>query len=815
MKISFNWLKEYIKTDLSIDEVSRILTDTGLEVEGIEEFQSIKGGLEGIVVGKVLTKEKHPDADRLSVTTVDVGTDIPLDIVCGAPNVDAGQTVLVATVGTTLYDGDENFKIKKSKIRGKASVGMICAEDELGLGDSHDGIMVLPNDINAGTLAKDYFKIEKDYTIEIGLTPNRIDGASHYGAARDFAAFLMQTQKVELSKPNVDNFKIDNTKRTIDVIVEDVNLCPRYTGITISNIKVQDSPEWLQNRLKSIGLKPINNIVDITNFVLHELGQPLHAFDADKIIGDKVYVKTLEDKTKFITLDEAERELSDKDLMICNEKEGMCIAGVFGGVDSGVKNETKNIFLESAYFNAVSVRKTAKYHGLNTDASFRFERGTDPNNTVYALKRAALLIKELAGGEISSEIIDIYPNKIVENEISVSYLNIARLIGKNLGDDIIKNILISLDIEIVKEEDGVLQLKIPTYRVDVTREADVIEEILRIYGYDNIEISTNVNSTISYSQKPDKEKLINVISDLLVGNGFSEMMANSLTKADYINAVKDFDSDNNVMILNPLSSDLNSLRQTLLFGGLEAISRNANRRNQNLRLFEFGNVYSYAKAEAENNLDNYTENKHLSLFLTGDKTKQSWAVGTEKTSFYQMKSFVEKIFERLGFIKNKFVIDSTSSNIFDEGLSYKFNNKLFLDFGSVSEDICKKLDVNQEVFFADFYWDNIIAEIQKNKVEFKALPKYPQVKRDLALLLDKSVTFKQIKELAEKSERKLLKEVDLFDVYSGKNIDSNKKSYALSFILQDENKTLNDKQIDKVMKNLINRFEREFNAQIR
>ncbi|MCK5028759.1 MAG: phenylalanine--tRNA ligase subunit beta, partial [Bacteroidales bacterium] len=610
MKISYNWVKNYINTDLSVQEVSKILTDTGLEVEGIENFESVKGGLEGLVIGKVVTCAKHPNADKLTVTTVDVGTGEELPIVCGAPNVAEGQKVVVATVGTTLYSGDEEFKIKKAKMRGEPSEGMICAEDEIGLGTSHDGIMVLDESAKIGMPAKEYFNIETDTVFEIGLTPNRIDGASHFGTARDLAAFLSQTQKTELIKPSVDEFKVDNNNLPIEIIVENNEACPRYTGITITNVKVGTSPEWLQNRLKAIGLNPINNLVDISNFVLHETGQPLHFFDADKIEGNKVIIKTLPRGTLFTTFDEEKRELSADDLMICNENNGMCIAGVFGGISSGVSENTKNIFIESAHFNSVFVRKTAKRHDLHTDASFRFERGSDPNITVYALKRAALLIKEIADGKISSEIVDVYPEPVADYKVDLTFHNLKRLIGKEIEKDKVKNILTSLDIKIVSEDDEKLSLEVPTYRVDVLREADVIEEVLRIYGYNNIEISEHVNSSLSYSQKPDKEKVQNTVSDILTANGFNEIMCNSLTKADYYKKLESYKPENLVNIVNPLSNDLNVMRQTLLFGGLESVAYNRNRRNQDLKLYEFGNCYNLKNSESENLLKKYNEEQH-------------------------------------------------------------------------------------------------------------------------------------------------------------------------------------------------------------
>ena len=815
MKISYNWLKDYINTDLSVEEISTILTNTGLEVEGIEEFETVKGGLEGLVIGHVTSCKKHPNADKLSVTTVDVGTGEDLAIVCGAPNVAEGQKVVVATVGATLYSGDEEFKIKKAKMRGEPSEGMICAEDEIGLGTSHDGIMVLDDAAKIGMPAKEYFKIETDTVFEIGLTPNRIDGASHIGTARDLAAFLSQTKEITLTKPSVDNFKVDNRNLPIDIIVEDKVACPRYTGVTVTNVNVGPSPEWLQNRLKAIGLNPINNLVDISNYVLHETGQPLHFFDADQIDGNKVIIKTLPEGTSFITLDEVDRKLSSEDLMICNEKNGMCIAGVFGGIKSGVTENTKNVFIESAHFNSVYIRKNDKRYDLYTDASFRFERGSDPNVTEYALKRAALLIKEITGGEISSEIVDVYPEAVQDYNVDLTFKNLKRLIGKEIEKEKVKSILKSLDIKIVDEDEVKLSLKIPTYRVDVQREADVIEEVLRIYGYNNVEISEHVNSSLSYSQKPDKEVIQNTISDILTANGFNEIMCNSLTKEDYYNNLESYKPENLVKIFNPLSNDLNAMRQTLLFGGLESISYNRNRRNPDLKLYEFGNCYFLNKSENENLLKKYNEEKHLALFVTGNKTEENWIVNAEPTSFFLLKSFIENILLRLGFDLNQISADDISSDILTEGLSYHYNQNKIAEFGMVSKKILRSFDIDTNVYFAEFAWNQVIKRSAKNNIRYTEIPKYPEVRRDLALLIDKSVKFSEIKDLANKTEKKLLRKVSLFDVFEGEKLGANKKSYAVSFILQDENKTLTDKQIDKIMNNFIRVFEKELNAQIR
>jgi phenylalanyl-tRNA synthetase beta chain len=816
MNISYNWLKNYLNIDLAPEKVSEILTDIGLEVGGMEEVQSIKGGLEGLVIGEVLTCEKHANADKLSVTTVNVGGEEALPIVCGAPNVAAGQKVVVATVGTILYSGDESFTIKKSKIRGEQSMGMICAEDEIGLGGSHDGIMVLPADVKVGTLAKDYFQVETDLAIEIDLTPNRVDGSSHYGVARDLAAYLKQHQDdVQLTLPSVDTFEVENTNYPVQVSVENNEACPRYCGVTISDVTIKESPEWLQNRLKAIGLSPINNVVDVTNFVLHELGQPLHAFDGDEITGDKVIIKTMADGAEFVTLDEEKRELSDKDLMICNTEEGMCIAGVFGGIKSGVSDKTRKIFLESAYFNPVWVRKTAKRHTLSTDASFRFERGVDPNMTVYALKRAALLIKEVAGGNISSEVVDIYPEPIQNFEVDVTYHNINRLIGKDLSKETIKNILTALDIEIANETEEALKLSVPPYRVDVQREADIIEEILRIYGYNNIEMPASVNSTIVYSQKPDDHKSKNIIANQLTSQGFSEIMCNSLTKAAYYENIESYPRQDVVELANPLSNDLNGMRQTLLFGGLESINHNVNRRNSDLKLFEFGNSYHYTAGGDKSDLNNYNEEQRLALFLVGNKASVNWNTAEQKLSFFDLKNSIENILIRLGLSFDDFKEEETKSDLFAEGISLLQGDKSVVDFGLVDAKLLKAFDIDAAVYFAEIKWDVILKKSSKKTVTYTEISKFPEVKRDLALVLDKEVKFEQVKQIAQKTEKKLLKRVSLFDVFEDKKLGENKKSYAVSFILQDETKTLNDKQIDKIMKKMMSNYERELGAQIR
>lgn len=822
MKISYNWLKQYLKIDQTIEELSALLTDSGLEVEGIEKWQSVNGGLEDIVIGEIKSCSKHPDADKLSITTVDIGTGNLLPIVCGAPNVATGQKVVVAKVGAKLYNGDQSFEIKKAKLRGEPSEGMICAEDELGLGTSHDGIMVLNPEVKTGTLAKDYFNIEEDIVFEIGLTPNRTDAISHIGVARDIKAVLDNydfKNKKPLNRtldiPSVDEFKPDNHSLDIDVVLEDPIACPRYTGLSISGIEVKESPDWLQNRLNAIGLRPINNIVDITNYVLHETGQPLHAFDADGIIGGKVFVKKLPKGTKFTTLDEIERELTENDLMICNSENGMCIGGVFGGIKSGVTEKTKNIFLESAYFDPVHIRKSSKFHDLQTDASFRFERGVDPDITLYALKRAALLIKQIAGGKISSEIKDKYPKKIEKLKVNVSWKNINRLIGKSIGNDIIKNILNSLEFEIINEAENGLTLLVPSYRVDVTREADVIEEILRIYGYNFIEIPTKVYSSITSTAKPDPEKVQNKAFDFLSSNGFVEMMNNSLTKSTYYENNPDFDEKQSVQIKNPLSRDLKLMRQSLMFGGLEVINYNLNRKNDNLRFFEFGQVYKVKNKQAEEVTKKYDESGQLALFITGKRNDESWYTSDENADYIFLKAFAVNLLKRVGLKVNTLNFEKSAKKYFTEGLNYSNNKDRIIEIGEVSSTVLKTFDIDQKVFYANINWDLLFKEIKQQKISYTPIPKFPEVRRDLALLLDASVPYAEIERLAYQTERNLLKAINLFDVYEGKNIEAGKKSYAVSFMLQDEEKTLTDKVIDKTMKKLISTFERELNAVIR
>jgi len=806
MKISYNWIKQFIKIDWQSEETAALLTDLGLEVEMVEKYQSVKGGLEGIVVGHVLTCVPHPDADRLKITTVDIGDGVPVQIVCGASNVAAGQKVPVATIGTVLYDKEgESFTIKKGKIRGQESHGMICAEDEIGLGTSHEGIMVLDASLQPGTSAATVFKIENDEVFEIGLTPNRADAMSHYGTARDLRAGMIQSGvNVELITPSVTNFRVDKRTFKIDIDVKESNLVPRYCGVTISGITVQPSPAWLQNRLKAIGLNPKNNIVDVTNYVLHELGQPLHAFDAAKISG-KVIVKTLPSGTKFTTLDDVERSLHEEDIMICDENGPLCIAGVFGGKESGVSESTTAIFLESAYFNPVSVRKTAKRHQLNTDASFRFERGIDPSITEYALKRAALLIQEVAGGEITSDIIDVYLKKVEDFSVFLNFNKVTKIIGQEIPKDIIKNILVSLDIKVNSVTDSGLGLTIPAYRVDVQREIDVIEEILRVYGYNNIKFSNKVNATVANSPRTEDYKIQNVVATQLNSQGFHEMMANSLTTANYIQLSDLLKEEHNVTMLNPLSSDLATMRQSLLFSGLEAISYNINRKNTDLKLFEFGKTY-------HNYPSGYEEKKHLTLFLTGNRNQETWTIGQKPTDFFLFKGYVNAVLERLGIQKTQ--NQPLATDVYSEGIAISLGKDTIVEIGVVKKSILKHFGIKQEVFYADFNWAAILKLIS-NKIKFTEIPKYPEVRRDLALLLDQAVTYESIYTIAKQTEKSLLKNIDLFDVYEGQNLPEGKKSYALSFSIQDSSKTLTDEQIDKIMSKLQKNFETELGAVLR
>lgn len=821
MKISLNWLKEYIQTDASPEQISLWLTDCGLEVEALEKTESIKGGLKGVVIGQVITCGKHPDADRLSVTTVDIGSET-VPIVCGAPNVAEGQKVVVATVGSTLYPaGSEGFQIKKAKIRGQLSMGMICAEDELGLGNSHDGIMVLNTDVPNGTHAADYFRVEEDYCIEIGLTPNRIDAASHMGVARDLAAVinhLTPGNKTKLIPPDIGNFKPDATSATTQIIIEDPIACPRYTGLCIEGVTIKESPDWLKNRLKTIGLKPINNVVDITNFVLHETGQPLHAFDAAKITGNKVVIKKPAKDTSFLTLDEEEVKLTGNDLMICNEKEPMCMAGILGGMDSGVTKTTKDIFLESAYFEASGIRKSSKHYGINTDSSFRFERGADPEMTTFALKRAGMLIKELAGGRIVSEVMDVYPNPIKPNEVVFRFESAYRLMGKAIEKETIRNILQWLGIRIKNENQEQLTLEVPPFKVDVTREADIVEEILRIYGYNNIELPERLHSSIVASPQPDKEKIQNVASDLLSARGFHEIMNNSLSRASYYNNPL-FDDKSIVKILNPLSQDLGVMRQTLFFGGMETIAWNQNRRVSDLKLYEFGNIYfreKEKKKEGALKLSGYREQRVLAVFLTGNVQPESWYAPQKKTSLFELKAEILSLLEKMNVPTRQAAMEEIhAQNFYEAGIRYSINGKVLAEVGEVSRKYLKDFDLKQDVFFGTVNWELVLELHNTQPIRFVGIPRFPEVRRDLALLIGKTITFSQIKKLAFTAEKKLLKEVRLFDIYQDDKIGADKKSYAVSFTLQDETKTLTDKEIDKVMRRITQTLQKELDAAIR
>lgn len=820
MNISYNWLKEYVNFDLTPDEVAAALTSIGLETGDVEEVQSIKGGLEGLVIGEVLTCEPHPNSDHMHITTVNLGQGDPVQIVCGAANVAAGQKVVVATLGTKLYDGDECFTIKKSKLRGVESNGMICAEDEIGIGTSHEGIIVLPEDVVPGTLAKDYYNIKSDYVLEVDITPNRSDACSHYGVARDLYAWLIQNgRQATLKRPSVDAFKVDNHDMNIDIVVENTEACPRYAGVAIKNVTVKESPEWLQNKLRLIGVRPINNIVDITNYILHAYGQPMHCFDADKIKGGKIVVKTCPEGTKFVTLDEVEHKLSDRDLMICNAEEPMCIAGVFGGLDSGTTETTKDVFLESAYFHPTWVRKTARRHGLSTDSSFRFERGIDPNGTIYALKEAALLVKELAGGEIASEIKDNYPAPIADFPVELSYEYTNALIGKVIPAETIKSIVTSLEMKITGETPEGLSLLVPAYRVDVQRPCDVVEDILRIYGYNNVEIPTSVKSSLSVKGDVDKSvKLQNLVSEQLVGCGFNEIMNNSLTAATYYEGLETYKPENLVQLMNPLSNDLNVMRATLLFGGLESIQHNANRKNADLKFFEFGNCYHFnaEKKNPEKVLAAYSEELHLGLWITGKRVSNSWAHPDENTSVYELKAYVLNIFRRLGVNFGGLVFGNLTDDIYSVAISvHTRGGKLLATFGVLHKKIQKAFDIDNEVYYADLNWKELMKAIKNNTVAYKEISKFPAVKRDLALLIDKKVQFAEIEKIAYETDKKLLKSVELFDVYEGKNLEAGKKSYAVSFMLQDENATLNDKQIDKVMQKLIANLQNKLDAKLR
>ena len=822
MNISYNWLKRYINVPDDAQTVAKILTSIGLEVGTVEEVETIRGGLRGLVVGEVLTCEAHPNSDHLHITTVNVGNEV-LPIVCGAPNVAAGQKVIVATVGTVLYDGDQSFTIKKGKLRGEDSFGMICAEDEIGVGSDHAGIIVLPQDTPVGMPASEYYHVENDTLIEVDITPNRSDAASHYGVARDlYAYYQAHGQNISLQKPSVDAFKVDNHDLEISIKVEDQEACPRYSGVSIKGVEVKESPDWLKKALTTIGLRPINNVVDVTNFVLHECGQALHAFDADKVKGNQIIVRNAQQGQKFVTLDGIERTMDGRDLMICNSEEAMCIAGVFGGLDSGVTEQTKNVFLESAYFDPVRIRKTSRRHQLQTDASFRYERGCDPNNTLYVLKRAALLIQEVAGGTVSMEISD---NKFAEFnpwDVTIDINRVNSLIGKAIGEDIIETILKALEIDIVKKNGTQWNIAVPRYRVDVQRECDVVEDILRIYGYDNVEFPEKLNTSLSYGQKPDPIVLQRRIAEQLTAQGFNEILNNSLTKVAYYEPLQDLTLDSCVKIMNPLSQDLGVMRQTLLFGGLESIARNANRKNGDLKLYEFGNCYHFSgeKRKDEKANDNplfaYSEEPHLGLWLTGNKTAQSWVRREEKTTFYQLRAYVNAILTRLGVDIQKTTIERLENELYQDGLTIKAQNgKALAIIGIVARRVLKQLDIDQEVFYADIDWKALLKQNKQYKAVINDLPKFPEVKRDFALLVDKNIEFADLARAAFETEKKLLKNVYLFDVYEGKNLEAGKKSYALSFILQDAENTLKDTQIENIMSRLKAKFEEKFNATLR
>lgn len=820
MNISYKWLKEYVDFDLTPQHVAEALTSCGLEVGGLEEVQIIRGGLKGLYVGKVLTCEPHPNSDHLHITTVDLGKGEPQQIVCGAHNVAANQKVIVADLGCVLYDGDKEFVIKRSKLRGVESLGMICAEDEIGVGTSHDGIIVLPEDAPIGMPAAEYYNLESDWVIEVDITANRSDALSHYGVARDLYAWLKQNNyQTELHKPNCDAFEVDNESLTIDVEVKNTEACKRYACVSISNCEVKESPEWLQNKLKIVGIRPINNIVDITNYIMMAYGQPMHCFDADMVAGHKIVVTTQPEGTKFITLDGEEHSLSERDLSICNANEAMCIAGIFGGKGSGTYENTRNIVLESAYFHPTWIRKSARRHGLSTDASYRFERGIDPNGQVYALKQAAILCKELAGGQVSMQIKDVYPEPIEGSKVVLTYDYVNSLIGKEIGKDTIKSIVTSLDMKIEAENENQIEILVPAYRVDVKRPCDVVEDILRIYGYNNVEIPLQLKGTLTIPTDEDRNrKYINLISEQLVGGGFNEILNNSLTKVSYYKDLNRYTEETTVKILNPLSADLGVMRQTLLFGGLESIVRNVNRKNSNLRFFEFGNCYHYdeSKKEADKLIKAYTQDQHLGLWVTGKRVENSWAHPNEDASFYELKAYVENILVRLGLSLQAVTLGKGENNIFEDSISIVTKaGKIIAELGVVAYKLTKNMGITNEVFFADIYWDNLLKAVKKHVVEYKEISKYPAVSRDLALLVEKTVEFEQIKEIAYSTEKKLLKAVELFDVYEGKNLPEGKKSYAVNFILQDEQKTLNDKQIDSIMNKLIDNLTKRLNAELR
>ena len=820
MEISYKWLKEYVDFDLTPQETADALTSCGLEVDALEEVQTIKGGLKGLFVGKVLTCEMHPNSDHLHITTVDLGKGEPQQIVCGAPNVAAGQKVIVADLGCVLYDGDKEFVIKKSKLRGVESNGMICAEDEIGVGESHDGIIVLPEDAPVGQPSAEYYHLESDWVIEIDITANRSDALSHWGVARDLYAWLKRNgHETSLHRPDCTEFTVDNNDLPIDVEIENTEACKRYACVSITGCEVKESPEWLQNKLKVIGLRPINNIVDITNYVMMAYGQPMHCFDADMVTGHKIVVRTQPEGTKFVTLDGEEHTLGEHDLSICNAEEPMCIAGIFGGKGSGTYDTTTNVVLESAYFHPTWIRKSARRHGLSTDASYRFERGIDPNGTIYALKQAAILCKQLAGGKVSMEIKDVYPNPMADARVQLDYEYVDRLIGKAIGHDMIKSIVESLEMKVVEETAEGLLLDVPAYRVDVQRPCDVVEDILRIYGYNNVEIPTQLKSSLTILGEADKTyHLQNVIGEQLVGCGFREILNNSLTKTSYYTELNKYTEETTVKVMNPLSSDLGVMRQSLLFGGLESICRNVNHKMPNLRFFEFGNCYHFSpeKKNDEDPIKAYTEEMHLGMWITGKRVEGSWTHPDEQSSFYELKGYVLNIVKRLGVNPGIMVCEHSDNNVFGKALVLKTRaGKVLCEMGTVCHKILKKMDIAQDVFYADFNWDNLMRAIKKNETLYHDISKFPSVSRDLALLIDKSVQFEQIEQIARQTEKKLLKSVELFDVYEGKNLPAGKKSYAVNFILQDESKTLTDKQIDAIMTKLINNLKQKLGAELR
>lgn len=820
MNVSYKWLKEYVDFDLTPQEVEQALTSTGLEVDALEEVQTVKGGLKGLYVGQVLTCEMHPNSDHLHVTTVDLGNGEPRQIVCGAPNVAAGQKVIVADLGCVLYNGDDSFTIKKSKLRGVDSFGMICAEDEIGVGTSHDGIIVLPEDAPVGQPAAEYYHLESDWVIEIDITANRSDALSHYGVARDLYAWLKRNgYQTSLHRPSCDGFKVDNEDLPIDVKIENTEACKRYACVSLTDCEVKESPEWLQNKLRVIGLRPVNNIVDITNYVMMAYGQPMHCFDADMVAGNQIVVRTQPEGTKFVTLDGEEHTLGEHDLSICNAEQPMCIAGIFGGKGSGTYETTHNVVLESAYFHPTWIRKSARRHGLSTDASYRFERGIDPNGTVYALKQAAILCQQLTGGKVSMQIRDVYPSPIENAHVSLSYDYVNSLIGKEIEPGVIKSILESLEMEIKSESSHGLELSVPSYRVDVRRPCDVVEDILRIYGYNNVEIPTQLKSSLTIQVDEDRAAhLENLVGEQLVGCGFHEILNNSLTKTSYYHDLNRYPEKSTVKIMNPLSTDLGVMRQTLLFGGLESIMRNVNRKQSNLRFFEFGNCYKYV-AEQDNQEDPikaYQQAYHLGLWVTGKRVDGSWAHADEPSSFDELNAYVQNIFTRIGVPSGMLVTEKSDNNIFSHGLTIKNRGgKIIAELGIVCNKLLKRVDVAGEVYFAEINWTTLMKLTRKNKVEYTELSKYPAVSRDLALLIDKQTEFSQIEKTALQTEKKLLKRVELFDVYEGKNLPEGKKSYAVNFILQDEQKTLNDKQIDGIMQKLIKNLTEKLGAELR